>query len=71
MTRSKACRGRIGIAFFALGSSLAAVEVRARVGGTTASGTKSAPANIANPGFLFEREDPLKSLGTVPIINEL
>ena len=48
MTRSKACRGRIGIAFFALGFSLAEVAIRAHAGGTTASGTSLKTLPIFN-----------------------
>jgi hypothetical protein len=48
MTCSKACRGRIGIAFFALGFSLAEVAIRAHAGGTTASGTSLKALPIFN-----------------------
>jgi hypothetical protein len=50
MMRSKACRGRIGIAFFALGFSSAAAEVHAQTGGTAARRNNPSSTNCKGRG---------------------
>jgi hypothetical protein len=61
MTGSQACRGRIGIAFSALGFSSATEEGREQAG-DAAAGTDSVPAGVVDAGFLVEPEASLNSL---------
>jgi hypothetical protein len=66
MTRSKTCRGRIGIAL--LGDSLSERWLSARA---TADGADLAPAGIVGPGLLFEPDVTLDTLETAPVFTEL